>query len=195
MINNSIKFPHPPFRMRSPQRWAAPRSSLSTSTASTAAAPKATGGLVASPAPKETLELVEFGGKNDKNGGFPLRKLVDLEWKNEKTNGLSPYISPEKCRYQVFSKLNLIHPKKWSSNRNVHFDFRNMWCVFVEHMGSSDHHGSSWIIPMLFFFEFRGYFWGTSRRQTMDPWPCGHVAMWPWRDSQAAIYIFVINSS
>jgi hypothetical protein len=27
---------------------------------------------------------VEFGGKNEKNGGFPLRKLVDLEWKHEK---------------------------------------------------------------------------------------------------------------
>ena len=71
----------------------------------------------------------------EKNGGFPLRKLVDLEWENEKNNGLSPYISPEKCRYQVCSKLNFIHPKNDNQIGMFILISAKMGTVFVEYMG------------------------------------------------------------
>ena len=59
--------------------------------------------------------------------------------------------------------------------------------------------GSSWIImdhpEAVFFLEFRGYFWGTSRRQTMDPWPCGHgeIRRRPYIYIYIFIYIYLCN--
>jgi hypothetical protein len=83
-----------------------------------------------------------------------------------KTNGLSSYISPEKCRYQVFSNLNFIHPKNenqigmFNDFHKMGFVIRNIWDIRIIIR-------SSWIImiiPKLFFLNrgYRGYLTSTN---------------------------------
>ena len=110
------KIPHPPFRMRSPQRWAAPRSSLSTSTA---AAPGTTGGLVVSPAPKKTAgtggvrweKWEKWWISIAKTSGFGVETwknqwivIIYFTWKMQVSSLFQPEFHP---------------PQKWKSNRNV----------------------------------------------------------------------------
>jgi hypothetical protein len=91
-----------------------------------------------------------------------------------KTNGLSSYISPEKCRYQVFSNLNFIHPKNenqigmFNDFHKMGFVIRNIWDIRIIIR-------SSWIImiiPKLFFFESRVS--GVPHVDKLWKWPCGH---------------------
>jgi len=63
----------------------------------------------------------------------------------KKTEKMSPYISPEKCRYQVFSNLNFIDPKNenqiglFNDFHKMGFVIRNKWDIRI----INDHRGSS----------------------------------------------------